>query len=117
MREQVAGELKPIYTAIDPNHAQSALEAFDEKQGTRFPIITQAWLNAREHVTPFLAFPPEVRRVTYTTDESVKERSASLLCLWRSEASARGVARRQGHRRKVVRTGCRAAVVACCGHA
>ena len=40
--------------------------------GRRFPVITQAWLNAWEYVTPFLAFAPEVRRVIYTTDESVK---------------------------------------------
>ena len=26
------------------------------------------WLNAWEHVTPFLAFPAEVRRVIYTTN-------------------------------------------------
>jgi transposase-like protein len=26
--------------------------------GARFPVITQAWLNAWEYVTPFLAFPP-----------------------------------------------------------
>ena len=31
-------------------------------------MITQAWLNAWEHVIPFLAFPPEVRRVIYTTN-------------------------------------------------
>jgi putative transposase len=67
-REQVARELKPIYTAIDADHAQQALEAFDEKWGQRFPVITQAWLNAWEYVTPFLAFPPEVRRVIYTTN-------------------------------------------------
>ena len=40
----------------------------DEKWGARFPVITQAWLNAWEHVTPFLAFPPELRRVIYTTN-------------------------------------------------
>ncbi|HEX4107147.1 MAG TPA: transposase [Solirubrobacteraceae bacterium] len=67
-REQVARDLKPIYTAIDAEHAQAELEAFDEKWGARFPPITQAWLNAWEHVTPFLAFPPEVRRVIYTTN-------------------------------------------------
>jgi putative transposase len=67
-REQVARDLKPIYTAIDADGAQAALEAFDEKWGARFPVITQAWLNAWEHVTPFLAFPPEVRRVIYTTN-------------------------------------------------
>jgi len=67
-REQVARDLKPIYTALDADHAQAALEVFDEKWGTRFPVITQAWLNAWEYVTPFLAFPPEVRRVVYTTN-------------------------------------------------
>jgi putative transposase len=71
-REQVARDLKPIYTAVDADSAQAALEAFDEKWGQRFPVITQAWLNAWEYVTPFLAFPPELRRVVYTTDEIVK---------------------------------------------
>jgi putative transposase len=67
-REQVARDLKPIYTAIDADAAQAALEAFDDKWGARFPVITQAWLNAWEQVIPFLAFPPEVRRVIYTTN-------------------------------------------------
>jgi putative transposase len=67
-REQVARDLKPIYTAVDADQAHAELEAFDEKWGKRFPVITQAWLNAWEHVTPFLAFPPDVRRVIYTTN-------------------------------------------------
>jgi putative transposase len=67
-REQVARDLKPIYTAVDADAAQQALEAFDDKWGERFPVITQAWLTAWEYVTPFLAFPPEVRRVIYTTN-------------------------------------------------
>jgi len=67
-REQVARDLKPIYTAKDADTAQAELEAFDEKWGQRFPVITQQWLNAWEHVTPFLAFPEEVRRVIYTTN-------------------------------------------------
>jgi putative transposase len=67
-REQVARDLKPIYTAKDADQAHAELELFDEKWGARFPPITQAWLNAWEHVTPFLAFPDEVRRVIYTTN-------------------------------------------------
>jgi putative transposase len=67
-REQVARDLKPIYTAVDADAAQAELELFDEKWGARFPPITQAWLNAWEYVTPFLAFPAEVRRVIYTTN-------------------------------------------------
>jgi putative transposase len=64
----VARDLKPIYTAIDAEHAHRELERFDEKWGARFPVITQAWLDSWEYVTPFLAFPPEVRRVIYTTN-------------------------------------------------
>jgi len=67
-REQVARDLKPIYTAKDADQAHAELETFDEKWGARFPVITQAWLNAWEHVIPFLAFPDEVRRVIYTTN-------------------------------------------------
>jgi putative transposase len=64
----VARDLKPIYTAIDADAAHHELERFDEKWGARFPVITQAWLDRWEYVTPFLAFPPEVRRVIYTTN-------------------------------------------------
>jgi putative transposase len=67
-REQVARDLKPIYTAKDAEQAHAELETFDEKWGQRFPVITQAWLNAWEHVIPFLAFPEQVRRVIYTTN-------------------------------------------------
>jgi putative transposase len=64
----VARDLKPVYTAIDADHAHQQLERFDKKWGARFPVITQAWLDSWEYVTPFLAFPPEVRRVIYTTN-------------------------------------------------
>jgi putative transposase len=67
-REQVARDLKPIYTAVDADAAHEALERFDEKWGARFPVITKAWLDAWECVIPFLEFPDEVRRVIYTTN-------------------------------------------------
>jgi transposase-like protein len=69
-REHVARDLKPIYTAVDADAAQLELERFDEKWGQRFPVITQAWVDAWEHVIPFLACPPDVRRVIYTTNAS-----------------------------------------------
>jgi putative transposase len=66
--EQVAKDLRPIYTAIDADAALHALEAFEEKWGQQLPVIGQAWRAAWEHVTPFMAFTPEVRRVIYTTN-------------------------------------------------
>jgi transposase-like protein len=67
-REQVARDLKPIYTALDADAAVAALEVFEEQWGQRFPVIPQAWRAAWEQVIPFLAFPGEVRRVIYTTN-------------------------------------------------
>jgi putative transposase len=66
--DAVVKDLRPIYTAIDSDHALQALEAFEHKWGQQLPVIGQAWRNAWEYVTPFLAFEPEVRRVIYTTN-------------------------------------------------
>jgi putative transposase len=66
--DAVVRDLKPIYTASDPDIALQALEAFEEKWDAQIPVIGQAWRSAWEHVTPFMAFPEEVRRVVYTTN-------------------------------------------------
>jgi len=66
--DAVVKDLKPIYTAIDADAALVALEAFEQKWGQQLPVIGQAWRDAWEYVTPFLAFEPEVRRVIYTTN-------------------------------------------------
>src|SRR6059058_2828752 len=67
-REQVARDLRPIYTAINAQEAERALDAFDQKWGGRLPVITQAWRESWDYVIPFLAFEPDVRRVIYTTN-------------------------------------------------
>jgi putative transposase len=67
-RRQVAKDLKPIYTALDADAAAEALAAFEQAWGERYPMIGNSWREAWEHVIPFLAFPPDVRRVVYTTN-------------------------------------------------
>jgi putative transposase len=66
--DQVVKDLRPIYQAVDADAALVALEAFEEKWGEQLPPVVKAWRDAWEHVTPFLAFPDEVRRVIYTTN-------------------------------------------------
>lgn len=39
-----------------------------EQLGERFPCMTAAWRRAWDRVIPFFAFPPEIRRLTYTTN-------------------------------------------------
>ena len=66
--DAVVKDLKPIYTAIDAEHALQALDAFEQKWGAQLPPVVKAWRESWENVIPFLAFPPEVRRVIYTTN-------------------------------------------------
>ncbi|RLV53422.1 IS256 family transposase, partial [Aeromicrobium phragmitis] len=68
-RKAVAAALKPIYTAADADAARAALEAFAASPlGKANPHAVAAFENAWERFTPFLSFPPEVRRVIYTTN-------------------------------------------------
>ena len=68
-RRQVAAALKPVYTAPTAESAETELLAFaDSPLGRKYPATVQAWERAWERFIPFLAFPPEVRRVIYTTN-------------------------------------------------
>ena len=64
----VAHDLKPIYTAVDRDHAWEELERFAETWDGKYPMISQSWTEHWERVVPFLAFPPDVRRAVYTTN-------------------------------------------------
>jgi putative transposase len=66
--DPVVKDLRAIYTAIDADRALYALDAFEQKWGQKFPPVVRTWREAWEHVIPFLDFPPEVRRVIYTTN-------------------------------------------------
>jgi hypothetical protein len=37
-------------------------------RGAKYPTVVESWRRAWEHVIPFFAFPPEVRRMIYTTN-------------------------------------------------
>jgi len=61
-------DLRPVYTAADEASAAAALDAFAAAWEGRYPAIIRLWRAHWEEFTPFLAFPPEVRRVIYTTN-------------------------------------------------
>jgi putative transposase len=68
-RKAVAAALKPIYQAPTADAAQTALDAFRVSPlGQANPRSAQVFEDAWERFTPFLAFPPELRRVIYTTN-------------------------------------------------
>ncbi|WP_183013799.1 MULTISPECIES: IS256 family transposase [Burkholderiales] len=68
-RKAVAAALRPIYAAASAQAAEQALQGFaDGPWGTKYPTIVAAWQRAWENVTPFFVFPPDIRRVIYTTN-------------------------------------------------
>lgn len=69
-RKSSAAELRRIYTAPDAEAARAVLDELtaawaDSKTKT---AALQVWERAWDRFIPFLAFPPEIRRVVYTTN-------------------------------------------------
>ncbi len=81
-RKALAAAIKPIYTAVSAEAAHEELDAFEAGPwGQKFPTVVGAWRRAWDRVIPFFAFPPEVRRVIYTTNaiESVNARLRKII--------------------------------------
>jgi putative transposase len=67
-RKAVAAALRPIYAAVDAEAARAEFEGFKTAWGARYPHAVATWESAWERFIPFLAFPPMLRRVIYTTN-------------------------------------------------
>lgn len=81
-RKLLAAAIRPIYTAANAEAAMAELDAFERgRWGQKFPTVVAAWRRAWSHVIPFFAFPPQIRRVIYTTNaiESVNARLRKII--------------------------------------
>lgn len=81
-RKALAAALRPIYSAAHAEAAEAALTVFEASAwGHQFPTIGKMWRRAWTAVIPFFAFPPDVRRVIYTTNalESVHARIRKVI--------------------------------------
>ena len=71
-RKKVVADLKPIYRAATAEAAAAALgeSALAEFRQTwpKLKVIADLWERNWERVIPFFQFPPEIRKVIYTTN-------------------------------------------------
>lgn len=67
-RKAVAASLRMIYTAPTEEAARAALAAFDNQWGAQYSAIVPGWERNWERLTPFFDYPPEIRKVVYTTN-------------------------------------------------
>lgn len=68
LRKEVAADLRAIYTAATVEEAERQLGAFEEKWGEAYPSIGQSWRRNWPRIIPFFDYPPEIRKVIYTTN-------------------------------------------------
>jgi len=67
-RRVVARDLRAIYQAPTLEAAEEALAAFEARWDVRFPMISRKWRTHWANLTPFFDYPPEIRKVMYTTN-------------------------------------------------
>ena len=67
-RKQVAADLRQIYSATTVEQAEMALGEFEQKWDEKFASIGQSWRRNWPRLTPFFDYPPDIRKVIYTTN-------------------------------------------------
>ncbi len=76
-RKAIADALKPIYQAPTAEAARAALDDFRRLHDARFPAIGRSWEAAWDQFIPFFDYPPELRKLIYTTN-AIESLNSSL---------------------------------------
>lgn len=67
-RKGFAKSMKPVYEAPNREAARAALQDMDKQWGAKYPYAIKSWKDNWEELTTFFDFPPEIRRIIYTTN-------------------------------------------------
>ena len=67
-QREVAADLKMIYSAATADEAELRLAEFEVKWDQQYQPIGQSWRRNWARVVPFFDYPPEIRKVIYTTN-------------------------------------------------
>ena len=61
-------DLKLVYRAVTEEEAYENLIAFKDKWGKQYPSCVKSWEENWDILSTFYAYPPEVRKIIYTTN-------------------------------------------------
>jgi len=67
-RKEVAADLRLIYQSATVEDAEQRLSEFEGKWDSQHAPIAQIWRRNWPRVIPFFDYPPEIRKVIYTTN-------------------------------------------------
>ena len=66
--DAVKRDIKPIYTAPNPDAALVALDELEEKWGKKYGAMTRLWRNTWDEFVPFLDYDVEIRKMICSTN-------------------------------------------------
>lgn len=61
-------DLKYVYQATNEEIAVKALQDLETTWGNKYPIVIQSWNNNWDNLSTYFDFPPEIRKIIYTTN-------------------------------------------------
>lgn len=67
-RAEVAADLRRIYTSTTVEEAEQRLGEFEVAWDSQYLPISQSWRRNWSRLIPFFDYPPEIRKVIYTTN-------------------------------------------------
>ena len=82
----MAADFKLIYACATVEGAEQRLTEFEAKWDTEYPPIGQSWRRNWSRLTPFFDYPPEIRKVIYTTN-AIESVNMSLRKLTKNRGS------------------------------
>lgn len=85
-RPEVAADLKRIYQSATADEAEQRLGEFEAKWDDEYLPIGQSWRRNWPRLTPFFDYPPEIRKVIYTTN-AIESVNMSLRKLTKNRGS------------------------------
>ena len=66
--KKLLSDLKPVYTAPSEQAGLDALADFEALWGAKYPLVVQSWRNNWPELATFFKYPPELRKIIYTTN-------------------------------------------------
>ena len=60
--------MRAIYQSATVEQAEQEREVFAARWDRKYPTISALWRRHWEQITPLFAFPPEIRKIIYTTN-------------------------------------------------
>ncbi len=85
-RPEVAADLKHIYQSATADEAEQRLGEFEAKWDAEYLPIGQSWRRNWARLIPFFDYPPEIRKVIYTTN-AIESVNMSLRKLTKNRGS------------------------------